>query len=751
VLLSSIEDLVVLNHTDIEVDYNITVKSGGELFLNSSTLILNSSSMRCGIKVEAGAKLTLMDSRISALKKGDEQNPDLTIYGYNLEVSGTFRMENSSISHSGYTNVPRDSDQSVSGDTRKWAFNGIELEEMEGYIINSKIENNTNFIVANSSFTIINSTVINNLNGFSFFQTALTIENCNFIDNFLGLYVLDTKQYQILNSTIQYTTVPSSYDLPAGIFIVNSTGDIDNCDFDGYIQSLIFRETDYLGANWPLSVEDFNTNRVRNCRFYNVIEGIYARNTVLVLTNLTIELEEKDPHFLEGDKSYSVTGTFVDLTAENIIIDNYSFGISLAYSKLKITNSSISNADGAISIEGSWYYTEYLGIEANNLTLKNNNIGISMSGRCKLSDSILDSNNVGFINYGSESVLENNRITNSTEWGVLSWVTEIEFIGDNFPIPPNHPAAEPTNGYGNLAQLRNFNVLVRDTYNNTLGNIVLKIENKCYPYVRDQLGLYSNFDNKTDMSGSANIGALMEYIIKRGLEREVCGDYLITASIVQEGKAVFEKTMHLNVGTFPTTAIEFILELPNLYLVDGDLELSANRVKPGEKLSIKTFVHYNGSDEFSVPDIDVSLYISSVLIQTVQAKGLSKTNSSVEVEFIWEAETLVPNPKNIEKRFIEIRVEPPEYLEYKEGTTKYTDDNRIVGHVEVNLEGVRETPWSYSSSSLFALIAFLALIVIGIIFIIFGLVQLSRKRRLQKQVEEPTMDKKKDEEEEKEE
>ncbi|UCH89785.1 MAG: hypothetical protein JSV49_03825 [Thermoplasmata archaeon] len=654
----TISDKTIIENLEWVIDRLVYVEDGGELIIINSSVLMDTSEDVLFIYVYPGGKLTISNSSIGLAEPSTS-----SINGYALIVEGEIVMENSSMSYSGYTNLDR---------INKLLFDGFYIERGSAYFNNISFNANNNIRIHNSTLILNDTSITNNNNGLILYQTNFTIDNCTFKNNNVDLAVDFSNDFEILNSVFshddEYIYLNKEYTM--GIDLFGCSGTIYNC----YIYS----------KHTGLEVNG-GTLEINNSLFYFNTREITAYECTVDIYNTTIDNPYASDYFTFNEvilNEWGIYGMNTDMYVYNLTLNNCSNGLAYSISNIYISNSTLTNSNAGLNCEFSH-------LEADNLTLTGNDRGAEVwFSTANISNCQISDNTIGITSYYTDTMLDSNRIINNTAWGIVTpwYIKDIEFVGDNFPIPAGWSTDQPTNGNGNLVLIRELYVEIKDLYNNPLGNVKIDVESDCEKYYGDDDILYKVDNPTTDPSGWCHLGWLIEYVIITGYDRVYCGDYTITASYMLDEKLEIKNSTVINLKDFYDYKIHMQLALPNFYLDESEFKLSHSSISAGETLTVTTVIHYMGQGNLDFSGVEVKFYVDFVEIQSVKVEGLSKDKTSQELTFTWEAETGVPMEKKVGQRMVQVSIDIPESWEYQKGNISYRNDNSLSKSIDINIE-----------------------------------------------------------------
>jgi len=714
-----VEKSLIISDTDWIIEENVTVRPGGELVVNNTRVVVKSPEYRVEIYVEPGGMLVLENSSFGVLDEGQTIYSMPEFHGYGFVIKGGLAMQGTNITNTGMNNLIKPSDQSVVGYKNIFTFNGFDVKGGEVDIVNSTFYSNKEISFDGSDVRINDSYFLGNYCAVECNNTSIAIDNCTFDDNILNLEFTNCENYIITNSSVNttsYSTVSAT-----GFEISQSTGEIRNCTF---------MYTD-------LAVGLFSSiGSIFNCTFINNGLAIASYYSVIEIENVYVSTGFFKNYSYTDAKEMRV-GMFIHNSHAAIsesIVKYTVVALTLSIAEAVLDNCSFSESDSGISSGGSE-------ISARNITLYNNTIGFEMTNTiCSIANSAVEKNLIGIDTGDCLLVLNDNRIANNTEWGIVSRDSDIRFYGENFPGNEGVLAEISANGLGNLVAVTDLEVIVTDIYNWPLILKRVFIESECIRnYIAPSEYLSFDFANRsqTDYNGYTEFKSIIEYIIITGYEKIYCEEITVTAESDLSQGITLKNSTSVNMETYTGDPVVLELELPNIYLNESDLLISKSHVKKGETLSVKTKVLYSGPSGIIVPDFNVILYIDSREIATVNVSGLSSENNEVEVEFKWVAESDVPLPGKVESRLIKVNLDLPDDLEYTSGTNRYISDNQVTGRVEIDIP--QEKGWSFSSSSMLTWVllmcgSFILILIVLVTPVI--LYRRSRKKSLEEEEQE---------------
>jgi hypothetical protein len=730
-----VDDRSVISDKNWTVMHNIIVRSGGELIVNNTRVVMESEEKMIVIAVEPGGRLTLINSSFSVLDEGDIINEMPFFYGFKFDINGDLFMSNSTISYTGYNNSIAHSDQSVIGNTKKWRFRGFTVLGGSCEIRDSKFENNTGLYFTNSSLKIYDSKIVDGVSGFVLENTSLEVDNCTFLDDLFNVRIIDTVYYYISNSIFKSSNIfLSSED---GLTAINSNGHIENCTFEmihvataSFGGVFVIRNSTFIDNEYAMIAGDSYIHWENNSADDSGRIGKYAYYGI---GNQIIGIQADDCDVVMKNSSFSNTGLGAVFSNSDVYIENCLFNDSQASatftdSDVYIENSLFEDSEGSLSFLSSE-------MTVRNITITNHTIGMEMlSSTCSVLNSTISENVIGIQTQDSILVLHENEIVNNTDWGIVSEISDVRFSGENFVPPPGWPVAKAVNGLGNLVEIAGFKVDVYDSFDLPLVYMDVKIESECfneYHMKSEFLSFYYYNATTTDTFGQAEFYWLIEYVMVNGYEKIYCTDYTVTAWYQFSGGNLIENSTMVNLETYSGESVMLTLDLPNISMNESELQLSKSKVKKGETLTLKTKAHYTGPSNVNIPAFDAILYIDGVELQIIKITDLSPNNPEVELEFSWVAESEVPYPEQIESRLIKVVMDIPDDFEYNVGTTRFTSDNDVTARVDIDIERRDEGRFRSGSMLTWYLFLFGIFILIMIpIIIAFAVIKRREKKKI---------------------
>lgn len=568
--------------------------------------------------------------------------------GYFIRVFGELIIEDSLLMHAGYFANLQSPSCTDPNTTVEYYTPGISLED--------------------GSVLIRNTTIINSTYGIGVKGGELKVFNSSFERNFFALYSSSPRGILIEDSKFS----GNIYGLSAGS---SSNITVSNCIFKTNYFGLSSSGSDIVVSN-----SSFQTNYEVGINVYRGSK-IEIKDTVVSddpnqWPSYNIYVENSEIKMADSLSGGGLWGLYIlNSTAElsgTDLMDNQVTGIFAFFSDLDITNATVQGSEYGFLLENS---------------------------TAELSQNSVTRNRIGIYAVDSAPVIKNNTIGGNIEFGVQGQDRSFEVgSGNVYDDGQGNP-----NGRGRFRQLSSVYVKVSDTYGNKLSHATITAEN-------------ANGDKKYDGSlyllsdvrgGKLNLDRY--YIANDGSIVEP-GLYNITAKWgkVDWGGYVSSSQV-ISCDSDGAAYLKFNLELPDIYVVSGELRLSNTNVKDGESVKLSIPVHTTGS--LSPDGTNVTIYLNDIFHERVRID-----NFEGALDYTLEVELTAKADENTGRLRIRVDVENHEYEEFYFMAPYNTNNTaELTVSIEPSDQGGGDKGMSVSGLSLFLFAVIVIVIVIIVI------------------------------------
>jgi len=549
---------VITGHEEITDDStifhnSITIRSGGVLQIENSTVKINSSVAAVIITVELGGALIINNSNLTSFNTSIDE-------GYSIEIYGILKIFNCEINYLSYKTDVCQIETCGGFEYRNYYSPGIEIYSDDVEITDSEIKfaKNTSIYISNANPKILRNTFSNNIKSIGVINSELTISENLFESNFFGMEIFNSN-VEIKNQVYYQNYELSVYGDNSKIIIDNITSEYSNIIMSCLDSTVTINNSLLLDSNglWfdDSVVEIYNTSII------NVDGGILFNNVTVDIGFNTIENCDvgiqsyfsnggmiKNNSFSNCTRAGLEIWNAIDMVLINNLVHGGYSGILIYYSDVELYNN---------LVEGG-----YLGIGdfTSSAIIKNNQISNNLEGlglfesESQVISNTITTNEIGIMCYNSLSNIMDNLIVNNTGWGINITNVDPQLDGNIFSDAIHQP-----NGQGRIRRLAEVWVNVEDSYENKVKDAIISIISNTSELIQKY-------------TGSGYTFSLPVYEILNSGDKREYNPYTVTASW---GTAIIGYTTDSEtVELLDAITVNLTLQLPDLYVSSEDIEIS---------------------------------------------------------------------------------------------------------------------------------------------------------------------------------